>query len=165
MSSRSIKFHYKAGAVIGGYSFSAYDNIITLPRYVEKLDNAKIREAIQYEAKTARSFYIEEVNRLKANGEKINSFLVKREATRKAKDKAQAKYAEIWSEVEDIYKTPPPLSVAPAKTTSNRNKFNITNIKDIGFFIAVVGSDNLLDKLIETIEAHNEAIGKAVDSP
>lgn len=149
----SIKFQYQTGVVTGGYSFSAYNNIITLSGYVEKLENAKIREAIQYEAKTARSFYVDEVNRLKANGEKVNSFIVKQEATRKAKDIAQTKYAEIWSEVEDVYKNPPLLA---EKTGNTKIYTNITRLKDVEFFVAVSGSENLFNRIMETIELCRE---------
>ena len=158
MSEKPIKFQYQAGIVTGGYSFSAYDNIITLSEYVEKLENVKIREAIQYEAKTARTFYVEEINRLKANGEKINSYNVKRDATIKAKDKAQAKYAEIWSEVEDTYKSSHSLSISVTTNSAKRNKSNIIHLDDVGLIITVAGSDSLLSKLIETIKTHNEAV-------
>ena len=163
MSEQSIKFQYQKGEVVGGYSFSAYNNVITLPKYVQKLENLKIREAIQYEAKTARSLYIEEVTRLKAKGKKINSSIVKREATKKAKDKAQTKYAEIWSEVEDTYNSPPPLYGAIPTSTIESTKPNIIHIKDVGILI-IAKSDNLINKLIETIESHNEAARKMVDT-
>lgn len=163
MLKQPIKFQYKAGIIIDGYSFSAYNNTITLSGYIEKLDNAKIREAILYEAETARSFYVEEVNRLKASGRKINSYLVKREAISKAKNKTQAKYAEIWSEVVDTYKTPP-LSVEPS--TSNMEGGNTKNIhlKNIALFVVVSDSKKLYDKLIETIEACHKVSDKVVDT-
>ena len=163
MSEQSIKFQYQNGEVTGGYSFSAYSNVITLPKYVQKLENTKIREAIQYEAKTAHSFYIEEVARLRNRGEKINSSLVKRDATRKAKDMAQTKYAEIWSEVEGVYNLPPVYESIPISTIESSNP-NIVHIKGVGFLV-IAKSDSLINKLIETIEAHNEVARKVVDIP
>ena len=162
MSPISIKFQYQEGVVKCGYSFSAYNNVIMLPEYVEKLENTKIREAIQYEAKTARSFYVDEVNRLKAKGEKVSSFIAKREAIRKAKDMAQTKYAEIWSEVEDIYNNP------PLHLVNSENLASFTHIscqKDVEFFVAVAGSENLFNKLMETVKTYNKATPKVVGSP
>ena len=106
MSEQVVVFRYQPGAVVGGYSFSIKNNIITLPGHVEKLENAVAREAIQFEATKARSFYVNEVKRLKASGAKINAVLLKREAIIKAKAEARIKYANILGEVENAYSTP-----------------------------------------------------------
>ncbi len=102
MTEQQVRFQYQEGIVSGGYSFSAYNNVITLPKFVEKLESEKVREAIQYEALTARSIYVDEVTRLRASGEKINSVLIKGKASKKARDKAKEKYAEIWSDIENV---------------------------------------------------------------
>ena len=159
MSEKPIKFQYQKGIIADIYSFSANNNVITLSEYIEKLENAKIREAIQYEAKIARALYVDEVNRLKREGKKVNTFLIKREASKMAKKEAQAVYTDIWGEVERIYANPPPIPVATA--TGNTK---IIHLKNIEFFIAVTEED-LFNKLTETIENHYEATRKVVDSP
>jgi len=156
MSERPIKFKYQKGLIVGGYSFSAYDNIITFSEYVQQLENEKIREAIQYEAKTAHSFYIYEVKRLKANGEMVKTSRVKYEAIKRAKEDAKIKYADIWDDVEDTYKHPPPLSVEIITHNAENDNPNIILQKGVNFIVVVAGSDNLLDSLIETIETHNK---------
>ena len=108
------------------------------------------------------SLIIEEVTRLKGKGEKINSSLVKREATRKAKDMAKTKYAEIWGEVEDVYNLPPVYDPIPISIIESNNP-NIIHIKGVGFLV-IAKSDILINKLIETIEAHNEVARKVVDT-
>jgi hypothetical protein len=160
MSERPIKFKYQKGIVTGGYSFSVKNNIITLSEYVEKLDPA-IREAIQYEAKTARSFYIDEVNRLKANGEKVRTCRIKYEAVKRAKEEAEGKYADIWCDVEDIYNSQPLLSEETTTGNAESNNPNIIIQKGVKFIVVAADSDNLFNKLIETIENYNEATPKA----
>ena len=105
MSEQTIKYQYQVGVITGGYSFSANNNIITLSGYVEELENAKVREAIQFEAQKARTYYVEKVNRIKAAGGKVNNFLTKYEAVKRAKEDAKAMYADVWDEVEAINKT------------------------------------------------------------
>jgi hypothetical protein len=146
MSEQPIIFQYQTGTITGGYSFSAYSNKIILPEYVKKLKDTKIREAIHYEAKTARSFYLVEVSRLKSNGEKINSFLVKRDATEKAKAESYIKFSDVWEEVERIYKENEPVKVPRQHSTANRNKNNIVphfQSEGKNFIVAIVTLDAL----------------------
>jgi len=161
MTEPSIKFQYQDGIVSGGYSFSAYSNIIILSGFVEKLENEKIREAMQYEALTARSLYVEEVKRLRAKGEKINSSLIKREATRAAREKAQVKYAEVWSEIEEIYQSIPLLSVGPPTEHTETGKPKIVHL----LLVAVSEPGNLFSRLVEAIETYNETTPKVVNRP
>lgn len=105
MLEQSVKFKYKANAVTGEYSFSALDNVITLPEYVAKLENPRVREAIKYEAEKARSYYINEVKELKTSKVKVNNFRTKREAVKRAREEAQQKYFDIWDEVEAAQKS------------------------------------------------------------
>jgi len=109
MSRESVKFQYHTGIVVGNYSFSANNDIITLSGYVEKLEDDRIREAIKFEAITARAFYVDELNRRKLMGDRINSSNIKSEATRRAKVEAKDKYFDIWDMVENIYKIPPKI--------------------------------------------------------
>jgi len=102
MSEQLIEFQYKEGVVRGGYSFSANNNVIILSGFVKNLKNKKIREAIQYEAKTARTLYVDKVNEVRNSGEQMNQGLIKQNASAKARNMAKDKYAEVWSEVEDI---------------------------------------------------------------
>lgn len=160
MTDQPIKFQYQEGIVSGGYSFSAYNNIITLSGFVESLDE-KIREAIQYEAITARSLYVDEVKRLRASGEKVNSVLIKRDATRAARERAHIKYSEVWSEVEAIYKSTPLFSVGIPTDHTEIGKPEIAHL----FIVAVSGSTNLFDRLMETVKTYNETAPKVVDGP
>jgi len=63
MTKQAVSFKYETGIISDGYSFSAYNNVIKLPEYVKKLENIKVREAIQYEAMTARTLYVYEVKK------------------------------------------------------------------------------------------------------
>lgn len=102
MSHQQVVFQYKMGIVTDGYSFSAHNNIIILSGYIEKLENAKVRDAIHYEAEHARSLYIDNINKMKTAGEKLNTFLAKREAIKKAKEATKIMYADVWDDMESI---------------------------------------------------------------
>ena len=157
MSDSRIKFKYQAGIVTGNYAFSINSNTITLSGYVEKLENARIREAMEFEAMAARSYYVNEVNRLKASGERVSKYHIKCDATIKAQEQAKAHYADVWSEVETTYKNPPLMSVSTLTENAESNKLNLFRIQGVPFYVAVVGSGNLpsnLKQLIETIEAY-----------
>jgi len=122
MSEQAVVFQYQPGTVVGGYSFSIKNNIITLPGHVERLENAVAREAIQFEATKARSFYVNEVKRLKASGVKVNSVLAKREAITQAREETRTKYSDIWGEVENARKVPfhaPKVVTADVQNTNS----------------------------------------------
>jgi hypothetical protein len=119
MLEQSVKFQYQAGIVTGGYSFSAYNNIITLSGYVETLDNARVREAIHYEAEKARTYYVETVNKLKLCGEKVSTFYVKRDAIQRARKEAQSKYMDVWNEVESVCKANETAVITPQPTVTD----------------------------------------------
>ena len=158
MLDKSINFKYHTGMVTGDYSFSANNNTITLSGYVEKLENARIREAMQFEAIVARRLYVDEVNKLRASGRLANTFHIKREATIKAKEQAKVNYADVWNEVENIYKNPPLTSVTKPTGNTENNIINLFHVKDTEILVAVAGSDSVisnLKQLTETIEAHN----------
>ena len=118
MSEQPIKFQYQTGIAIWGYAFSASNNSITLSDYVGKLENARIREAIQYEAQRARYYYVEAVNRIKTAGGSVNNFRTKSEAVKRAKEDAHTLYADVWSEAENTYRNPPQASTAAPQCDS-----------------------------------------------
>lgn len=144
MLGQPVELRYQGNAITGGYSFSALNNTIILPEYVEQLENPKIREAIQYEAEKARHYYIAEVNRLKTIGEsKVNTFLTKREAVKKAKTEAQMMYGDVWQEIETILKTNKisKLSKSQSETLINIGDDDIS--KGVKFLVTVKGVDDI----------------------
>jgi hypothetical protein len=151
MSEQSVIFRYRKGIVAGDYSFSAKNNIITLSGYIERIDNPAIREAIQYEAKKARSFYIEEVNRLKEIGEKVRTCRVKYEAVQKAKEEAYTKYGDIWGEVEHIYKSPPQIT---AEATDKPNNNPCSTDEFTGLLMAIIQNRETLSLMENLCHKH-----------
>lgn len=119
--SEQIRFQYRKGIVPQGYSFSAKNNVIILSEYVENIANARVREAILYEAERARQLYVEEINNLRSIGEDVNTHDVKRDASMKARFEAQAKFSDVWDEVESTHQTAklkPPTAAAHGKQTT-----------------------------------------------
>jgi hypothetical protein len=164
MPEQPIKFQYQEGVVTGGYSFSAQSNIIKLSGYVQKLENRRVCEAIQYEAQKARFYYVEEVKRVKAAGGKVNNVLTKYEAVKKAKEDTRALYADVWSEVEDTYKITMFSSMGSTADNQERNKSAVVHLKNAELILVVAGPDSLSKRLIEVIEAHDGATPKVADS-
>lgn len=104
MSQQTVKIQYKPGHIPGGYSFSAKNHTIFLSEYFKHIENERILAAIQEVAIRARHHYVTEVNRRRANGEKMNPVQIKRDAADKAEEEVQAKFSDVWGEVESAYR-------------------------------------------------------------
>jgi len=144
MLEQAIEFRYQANAITGGYSFSAKNNIINLPEYVERISNPRTRTAIQYEAEKARYHYVAEVGRLKALGEnKVDTFLVKREAVKKAKKETQTLYADVWQEVELIQKSGKIYETSKIEPETAIDIDCSDTSKGIKFLVTVKGADDI----------------------
>ena len=144
MSEQPITFKYKKGLIEGGYSFTIRSNVITLPEYIERLENPGIQEALQYEAQKAHYHYVNEVNRQKKYGEKVNSFIAKQDATKRAKDEARIKYEDIWQEVEDAQKAARIYAIPNHDAPHDNAINNQTNTK----FIVAINDLNDSTKLV-----------------
>ena len=166
MFEQTIKFQYKKGIVVGDYSFSAKNNIIILSGYIERLENNRVREAIKYEAQIARSFYVDEVNRLKSEGEKVNTFYVKSVATKIAKEEVRIKFSDIWDEIEITRNLSKALITSSqssvSKTSEELADNNFLRYKNIELLVIMLGSDNTTQsiasetdpkRLIDTLNA------------
>ena len=150
MSKQVKKYQYKKGVVQGGYSFSVHNDVIILSEYVGKLEDDRVREAILFEAERARHHYVTEVKRLKTLGKKVNTYLIKQEATKIAKAEARTKFADVWDKVERIYETSliPITSTQPQTPTAHADPegdaapCNLN--KAIKFTVTVKDSDNII---------------------
>ena len=151
-----VRFQYKTGLVTGGYSFSLHSNVIILPEYIKRLANDRIRAALLYEAERCRKHYVTEVNRLKALGERVNTFLIKREATNKAKAETKAKFSDVWDEVERTYEAsinptapPHPSSATPHADNAGRDPAPCNPNSEIKFTVTVKAPENLIVNVTE----------------
>jgi len=136
MTCNSAEIQFKLGHIPGGYSFSIKNNTIMLSGYFKNIENERVRIATQYVAIRARHYYVEEVNRLKAQKEKVNTFFVKRDASERAKAEACIKFADVWNEVEKIYKE------NELHKCSNQYLAEINKLgKDVRLIVAMVDPD------------------------
>ena len=134
---------------MGDYAFSSQNNAIVLSAYIKSLENARIREAIHFEAERARIRYISEVKKLKAAGIKINTGHTKSKAVKKAQSEARSEFFDILGEVGEVKKASRTYKAPQSEETKilqgdpeKENSAHCQN-KEITLLISISGCDDL----------------------